>query len=175
MRLDVLHHADNLQIGAAVQRALQCADCAAVGGICVRVRGGEHAAGKGRVIAAAVLRVQHQAQIQHQRFFFCINPVAAQQGENLLRDGKTGLLRMQIHGLAVEKAAFHLIGLDRNVAHARDDLQRFSDFRFKREILRIFVIGIKRKHAAGKLVHDIGGGRFEHHILKKTLRKIVKM
>ena len=114
--------------------------------------------------------MQHQAQIQKQRLFFGVDAVAPQKRKDLLRNGKPGLFRVQKHGLPVKKAALDLIGLDRHIAHARDDLQRLPDFGLQREVLGVFVVGVKRQHAARQLVHNVGGGRFEHHVLKKALR-----
>ena len=65
---DVLgHYVQHLlgaDVGAAVAGALQGADGRRDGGIEVGVGGGDDAAGEGAVVAAAVLGVEHQAQIQ---------------------------------------------------------------------------------------------------------------
>ena len=65
---NVIQLVHDLQVRAAVLGALQRADGRADGRIGVRAGAGQHAAGEGRAVAAAVVRVDEQAEVEQTRF-----------------------------------------------------------------------------------------------------------
>ena len=78
MRADVLVHGDNLGVGATVARALERADSRGVGGIRVGGRRRQHAASEGGVVAAAVLGMQHEHNVEQHRLIAGERHAAAQ-------------------------------------------------------------------------------------------------
>ena len=78
MRADVLVHRHDLGIGTAVARALERADSRGVGGIRVGGRRRQHAASEGGVVAAAVLGMQHEHNVEQHRLIAGERHAAAQ-------------------------------------------------------------------------------------------------
>ena len=63
MFLHIVEHFDDLNVGAAVLGSLQRSQGRRDGGISIGAGGGDHVGGKGRVVSAAVLRVEHQGKV----------------------------------------------------------------------------------------------------------------
>ena len=66
--LDLVKHMHHLDVGAAVLGPLQAAQRRRNGGVGVGAGGGDDMGGKGGVVAAAVLCVEHQCHVQHPGF-----------------------------------------------------------------------------------------------------------
>ena len=99
--LDVSEHLHDLLVGAAVAGTLQGAHRRRDGGIDVGAGGGEHPAGKGGVVAAAVLGVEHQAQIQQPGLLVGVPVVVAHGVEEVLRHAQPLLGPVEVEGLVV--------------------------------------------------------------------------
>ena len=97
MRTDVLVHRHDLGVGAAVARALERADSRGVGGVRVGSRRGQHAAGEGGVVAAAVFGVQHEHHIEQHGFVVSERHAAAEDLQDGLGGGKAGRRVRHVH------------------------------------------------------------------------------
>ena len=69
-------------------------------------------------------------------------------------------------------AALDLISVAHDVGQPGDQLNGLAQHVLHGEIVRILVIGIQGQHRPGQLVHDVGGGRLDDHVLGKILRQL---
>lgn len=67
--LDIFDHLGDLYVRAAVLRSFERADARGDSRICVGAARSQHAGGESRVVSAAVLGVEHEADIEHMRLF----------------------------------------------------------------------------------------------------------
>ena len=86
--LDVLKHPHHFDVGAAVLGTFEGGQRCGHTGVGVGSRGGDHMGGKGGVVAAAVLRVEHEADIQNVGLPEGVGGVGAEQREDVLRCGR---------------------------------------------------------------------------------------
>ena len=108
--------------------------------ICVGAARSQHAGGESRVVSAAVLSVEHEADIEHMRLFRSEFFIRSYRIENRL-GGAEGLVdRVEIHALVIEVAALDLIGVAHYHWYLREQLYRLAKDVFYRDIVRIFVI-----------------------------------
>ena len=134
----------------------------------IGARGGEHPGREGGVVAAAVLRVEHQAEIQQPRLLLGISRVGPQRVQDGLRRGQTGDIGVEIHAFPVVMAALDLVGIGHDGGQAGDKLNRLPQHVFHGQIVGQVVIGIQGQHRAGQLVHDVGGGCLDDHVLREV-------
>ena len=83
-------HGNDLGVGSAVARTLEGADRGGIGGVGVGCRGREHAAGERRVVAAAVLGVQHHHDIEQHGFVMGEIVSATQDLQDAFGGGEVG-------------------------------------------------------------------------------------
>ena len=83
-RLGKVEHFHNLDISAAVTRTLQRTDSRRVCGVGVGAGGRYGTAGERRVVSAAVLSVEHKAEVEQVSFLGSVGTVVAQGGKNAL-------------------------------------------------------------------------------------------
>ena len=83
-RLCEVEHFHNLDISAAVTRTLQRTDSRRVCGVGVGAGGRYGTAGERRVVSAAVLSVEHKAEVEQVSFLGSVGTVVAQGGKNAL-------------------------------------------------------------------------------------------
>ena len=141
----VAHHHHDAMIGAAVTRPLERTDGSGNRRIDVCPRGGQNAGRKGGVIAAAVFRVNHHAQVEKLCLLVGKLPVRTDRVEDSFRCGMLRIERMEEHALFVVMAALDLIGIRHDGRQAGDELHRLTHIVFQRNIIRIVVIGIQSK------------------------------
>ena len=91
MLFDVVHHGHDLAVGAAVAGALQGGHGRHDGGVGVRAGGGDHVVGEGGVVAAAVVCVQHQGNVQRPGLQFRIAAVLPQHPQEVFAVDSSGL------------------------------------------------------------------------------------
>ena len=75
---------------------------------------------------------------------------------------------MQIQTVTAVDVAVDRIGVGGNDGQTGDQLHTLTDHIGQAGLVGVVVIGVKRKHTGGHLVHDGGGGGFHQNILVKT-------
>ena len=108
---NVIQLVHDLQVRAAVLGAFQRADGRADGRIGVRAGAGQHAAGEGRAVAAAVVRVDEQAEVEQTRFLVGELLVGAVGAQNMLRRALALGGQVEVHAGPVIDAALDLVGV----------------------------------------------------------------
>ncbi|MPM45317.1 hypothetical protein SDC9_92003 [bioreactor metagenome] len=109
---------------------------------------------KGGVIAAAVVGVEHQRNIQHPGLQLRIPPVLTQHPEKILRRG-------QLRPWLVDKQALPLvepiglIGVNRQQRHNGNHLQALAQHISKADVIGLIVIAKQRQHRALHGVHQV--------------------
>ena len=169
---DVVHHLAHLVIGAAVTIALEGADGRRDGGVDIRVRRRKHASRERRVVAAAVLRMEHHAQVEQLGFLAGEAPVLADGIQDGFRRVMLRLERVEKHGLLIEMTALHLIGVGHDGRHTGNKRNALAHIVFEGEIIGVVVVGIERQHGAGQLVHHVLGGILHDDIFREILRQL---
>ncbi len=148
-------HFLHLDVGAAVTGAFQRAHCGADGGIDIRMGGGEHPAGEGGVVAAAVLCVEHHAQIQQAGFLCGVFVIVPDGVEEVLRRAQTRLGPVQIERAVVKIAVLGGVGVGNDGGAAGDELHSLVQLGGQGQVVGIVVVRIEGQYAAGQLIHNI--------------------
>ena len=115
---DVLHHVHDHQVCTAVARALEGAQRRRHGRVGVGAGGGDHAGGKGGVVAAAVLGVQQQCHIQHTGFQLGVLHVRPQHPQEILGGGQLRVGPMDVHAAVLFVVVVGVVGVHRQ--HGED-------------------------------------------------------
>ena len=154
MRTDVLVHGHDLGVGAAVARALERADGRGVGGIRVGGRGGQHAAGKRGVVAAAVLCMQHEHHVEQHGFVAVECHAAAQHLQDGLGGGEAG------RGVRHVNLGAAKLGDRGHVCEGGDARETCEhgnshvDLMLGRDHVWFGIEGVEQQHGALEHVHD---------------------
>ena len=170
--LDIAEHLHDLGVGAAVEGPLQGADSPGNGAVSVRAAGGHGAADEGRVVAAAVLRVDHEHHVQQMGLFIGVALVRAHHAEEVLRRGQLRHREMDMQGVAVEVVALHRVGIGHNGREIANELDGLQQHIVDGGVVRVRIVGIQAQHAAGQFVHDIVAGVPHDHALGKALGQL---
>lgn len=126
---------------------------------------------KGRVVTAAVLRMENERHIEKLRFQMRILAVGTQHIKDIFRCRQLGLRRMDNQAFVLVIIAVRLKAVDRQYREQGNQLQALAQHVRNGGILRILVIGIKRQHASCHRVHDILTRRFHNNIAHKACRQ----
>ena len=171
----VLVHARDLDVGAAVLGALERADAPGVRGVGVGAARGEHARRERGVVAAAVLGVQHEHDVEHARLLRRPLHVVTEHVEHRLGSGQAGQRRVDVHcrrrvlvlarGQVREhgdagQAAQHLHG-DLHLVLGVDDVG------FGGAVHRV-----EHEHRAGHHVHDVFGREVHDEVVDEAARQV---
>ena len=167
-----MEHLHDLGVGAAVERALQRADGPGDGAVCVRPAGGHGAAHEGGVVAAAVLRVDHEHHVQQMGLFFGIVGVRPDHPQEVLRRGQLRNGEVDVQGVPLEIVALHRVGVGHDGGEAADELHRLQQQIGDGGIVRVGVVGVQAQYAAGQLIHHILTGVTHDHALGEALRQL---
>ena len=116
--------------------------------------------GEGGVVSAAVLRVEHQGEVQDLSLQLGILAVRPQAVKDIFRGGKVRLRHMDKQALAVVVMAVGLVAVNRNQREQGDKLQALAQHVGNADVVGVFIIGIQGQHAAGQGVHHIRAGAF---------------
>ena len=165
----------HLPVRAAVLRPLQRADGRGDGGIGVRPRGRDGAAGERGVIAAAVLCMAHKAQVEQPRLLLGEVLVRADHAQEVLRRGQLRLRPVEIEAVVVKIMPLYNIGIGRDDREARNELDGLAHHILDTQAVRVRVAGIQGKDGPPELVHDVVARIFQDHVLRKILRQIRKI
>ena len=170
--LDLLLHGQNLMVRATVLATLQRPDRRRVRGVRVRIGGRQHVRGERRVVAATVLGMQAQHDVEHARFLRCELPVGAQHGQNGLRRGLTRDETMHDHGLVVVTRADRIVRQYHNAGQAGDEGDGGADLVLNGSILGVFVISVQKQDGSSQHVHDVGRGVAHDHGRGETIGQL---
>ena len=172
MSLDVGEHVFHLQVGAAVPGAFQGTQGSRHCRVCIRSGGRYHMGGKGGVVSASVLRVKHQADIQHPGFQLCILAVVPHHPQNVFRCGKLRAGIADHQAFPVVVVLVGVIAVNGNQRHGADQGQGLTQHVGDGNIIRLIIVGIQRQHALLQAVHNVGAGRFHNHVPHKLAGKL---
>ena len=124
--LHIVKHLNNLDIRAAVLRPLQRAERRCHGRIGIRTGGRYNMHRKARVIAAAVLCMQHHCKIENLCFELRVFLITAQHAQQVFCRRKIRVGLMQEETLVILVIAVCLIAVDRNRRELRDQLDALT-------------------------------------------------
>ena len=162
--LNLPHHLHHLDIGSAVLGPLQGGQRRRDDGIGVRARGCHHAGGKGGVVAAAMLHVQHQSGVQHRGLQLRVFHVRAQHHQQVLRRGQLPGGTVYVHAVVVLIVVIGMIPVHGQHGEHADQAEALPEHVLDGGIIAFLVIGCQCQHAPGQGVHDVAAGRFHDHV-----------
>ena len=165
---DVLHHLHHHQVGAAVARAFEGAQRRRHSRVGVCAGGSDHAGGEGRVVAAAVLRVEQQGNIQHAGFQLGIFHIRAQHPQEVFCRGERRIRAVDIHALVVFVVVIGVVAVHRQHGEDACQLDALAQHIGDGKVCSLGVVGGQRQHAARHGVHDIVAGRFHDNVTGKV-------
>ena len=119
--------------------------------------------GEAGIVAAAVLGVQTQHDVEHARFFRRELAIGAKHRQDGLGRRLTRDKAMHDHGAIVVARLLGVIGKDHHARHARHEGNCRVDLMLGRAVLRVGIVGIQKKNRTGKHVHDVRRGVFQDH------------
>ena len=161
--LDVLDHLDDLDVGAAVTGPLQGGQGGGHGGVSVRTRGGHHPGGEGGVVAAPVLHVEDEGDVQGLGLQLGVGHVVAEHPQDILRGGQAGVRPVDVHAVVVLIVVVGVVGVHRQHGKLRDQPDTLPDGVAQAAVDLVVVVG-QGEHAPGHGVHDVPGGGLHDHV-----------
>ena len=144
-------------------RPLERTDSAGVRGVRIGVGRGQHARGKRGVVAAAMLGMQAQHDVQHARFLSRELAIGTQHGQDGLGRGLTGNEAMHDHGAVIVSSLLRVVGQHHDARQTRDQRDGGVDLVMSRTILGVRVVGVQQQDGALQHVHDVGRGVAHDH------------
>ena len=170
---DLLHHLVDADVGAAVLGTFERADGTADRGVQIGPCRTHNDIGKSGVVAAAVIRVDHQDRVEDRCLPLRKLPVASEHVKNVLCDGILGSGVVDDQRLPVKMVHLGKIGIapdGRELGHEVNALEQSLI-----DILRIRILSviIKRDRTGLKLVHQIPGRSLQNIICEEIRGKIV--
>ena len=165
---DVVQLVHDLQVGAAVLGTFQRADGRRDGRVGVGAGAGQHTAGEGGAVAAAVVGVDHQAEVQKPCLLVGELLVGAVGAQDVLRRALALGGQMKVHAGPVVHPALDLVGVDHHGGQLGDEVDALPQDVGQAGILGVLVVAVHGQHAAGHLVHQVGGGGVEDHVVRKA-------
>ena len=126
--------------------------------------------GKGGVVAAAVLRVEHEADIQNVGLPEGVGGVGAEQREDVLRCGELRTGGMDEEGIPL-LVVIGLIAVDGVEREGGDKLHTLPHHIGQTDVVGFVVIGCDGENAFGQGVHHILGGGLEDDVPDKVFWK----
>ena len=126
---------------------------------------------KRRVIAAAVLHVQHKREIEHRGFQRRIFHVRPQDAQKVGCRGQAVRRIMDIHAAAAFVMVVCVVRINSQHREHRNQHQTLAQHIRQADIVRAVVVGSKCQYAAGQAVHHISCRRFHDHVTRKVGRQ----
>ena len=117
--------------------------------------------------------MHQQTQIQQLCLFMgelLVRPVG---GEDVLGGALPRRGRVEEHALLVVHPALELVGVHHDGGQPGDQVDGLLHQVFQAQVLGALVIAVEREHAAGHLIHNIGAGRAQQHVLDEVLGQVV--
>ncbi len=155
-----------------MERALQGAHGSGDGAVRIRAAGGHGAADEGGVVAAAVLRVDHQHHIQQVGLLLGVVGIGPDHPQEVLRSGQVLHGEMDVQRVALEVVPLDGISVGYNAGKGSDELHRLEQDVVQRGVVGVLVVGVQRQHAAGQLVHDVPAGVLHDHVFRKAVGQL---
>ena len=124
--------------------------------------------GKGGVVAAAVVRVEDEGNVQHPGLQLGVGAVRPQNAQDVLRRGELGVRLVDEQALAVVIVAVGLVAVHRQQGEQGDQLHGLPQHVGDGNIFRVLVIGIEGEHAAGQGVHHVAAGGLHDDVPHKA-------
>ena len=125
---------------------------------------------KAGIVAAAVLGVNDQGNIQRQCFGQGILSVLAQHIQDILRRAQIGVRVMKEKAGAVAQIiGVGLIAVNRQLRKHGDQLNTLPQYVLQAHILRLRIVAVVGQNAAGHGVHHIGAGRLHDDVPYKAV------
>ena len=119
--------------------------------------------GEGGVVAAAVLGVEGEADVQHVGLPEGVGGVRPQQGEDVLRRGQLRLGGVYVKAVPA-LVGVGLVAVDAEYREQGDELETLAHDVGQGDIVAPLVIGGQVQHAAGQGIHNILAGRLQNDI-----------
>ena len=120
--------------------------------------------GEGGVVAAAVLRVQHQAQVQNVGLQRGVLAVRSQQGQNVLRGGQVRPGGVDVKAVAVLVVVVGLVGVHRDEREDGNEVDALTHHVGQGDVVRLVVVAGHGQNAAGQGVHHVAAGCLEDDV-----------
>ena len=120
--------------------------------------------GKRRIVATAMLHMQHQRQIQHLGLQIRKMPVRTEHHEKVLRHGQILVGMMDVKAAVLAVVVIGVIAVDSHQRQRADENQRLPEHIVKTGVQRFGVIGRQRQYATGQGVHYIAAGGLHNHV-----------
>ena len=158
IRTDIVHHLHDLDVRAAVLGAFQAGQRRRHHGIGVRPGGGHHPRGEGGVVAAAVLHVQKQRNVQHVGLQRGVFAVGAQHLQQVLGGGKFRLRPVDIHAAVVHIVVVGVVTVHRQHGEHADEFDALLQLGLQIVLPDGVIVAGQRQHAAGQRVHQVLAG-----------------
>ena len=127
--------------------------------------------GEGRVVAAAVLRVEHERHVEHAGLQGGVLAVRAQDAQDVLRRRKLWVGRVDIEALPLVVVVVGLVAVDRQQREERDKLEALAQHVGDADVVGAVVVGIEGEHAAREGVHHVAARRLHDDVAHKAGRK----
>ena len=125
-RPELVKHAHDFEVRAAVARPLKRAQRSRDRRVGIRTRRRHDVGGEGRVVAAAVLGMQHERHVEYERLEFGEAAVRAQHVKEVLGGRVLRLRPVDDEALVVEFVEVGLVGVDGEHRELRDEVQALA-------------------------------------------------
>ena len=166
---DILHHTHDAQVSAAVLGAFQRAQSRRDGRICIRAGRGDDAGGEGRVVAAAVLGVEYQREVEHLGLQGCEGAVGSQRPEQHLGRRLTGKWVVDIQTVALRIMVVRLIRVHREQGEQRYELEALSEHVVDAQVHDVVIVRSEGQHGLGERVHEVLARSLEDNVAHEVL------
>ena len=150
-------HGHDLGVGAAVARALERADGRGVGGIGVGRGARKNAAGEGRVVAAAVLGVEHEHHIEEHCLVVGEVVALAEHLQDGFRHRVGRVGPRDVRPASLELRIAHAVRDGCDARQAGEERERHIDLVRGGDVVGGFVEGVEHENGSREHVHDALG------------------
>ena len=124
-----------------------------------------------RVVAAAVLHVQHKRQIEHAGFERRVLHIRAQHAQEVGRSRQTVRRVVNVHAAAALVVIVCVIGIHSQHRKDRNQHQALPQHVRQADIIRVAVVGCQREHTARQAVHHVMRRRLHDNIAREIGRQ----
>ena len=169
---DVVHHLHDLDVRAAVLGALQAGKRRRDDGVGVRPGRGDDAGREGRVVAAAVLHVQQQCNVQHVGLEVGVLLVGTQHLQQVFRRGQARVGAVDVHAAAALIVIVGVVAVDRQHRENADELDALFQLGLQVGLADVVIVAGQRQHAAGQRVHQVVTGGLHDDVAHKVCRQV---
>ena len=152
--------------------ALQRADGRRDGRIGVGAGAGQHAAGEGGAVTAAVVGVHQQAEVEQAGLLMGELLVVAVGAQDMLGRALPLGGKVEVHTRPVIDTALDLISVDHHRGQLGNQVDALAQDVGQAVVLGVLIVTVHGQHAARHLVHQVGGRGVQNHIVGKALGQL---